>query len=198
MDLSSALGGGEPGEIRRTVEEAAGRSDSRAVEEALLQAYLFVGFPPVLGAVESWRSRRASPVDEPSEEVTADREDWRRRGEALCRRVYGSAYAKLRGKVRRLHPALDRWMVEEGYGKVLSRPGLDPLSRELCIVALLAAAGHERQLHSHLRGALELGGRPADIEEALEAGLARSTHPGRSQDLRNLWAGVRGRAGTEG
>jgi 4-carboxymuconolactone decarboxylase len=71
--------------------------------------------------------------------------------------------------VRDLHPALDSWMVVDGYGKVLSRPGLDLPRRELCIVAACAAMGQDRQLHSHLRGALNVGVEPAVLDEALAA-----------------------------
>jgi 4-carboxymuconolactone decarboxylase len=57
----------------------------------------------------------------------------------------------------------------DGYGKVLSRPGLDLRRRELCIVAACAAMGQDRQLHSHLRGALNVGVEPAALSEALDA-----------------------------
>ncbi len=195
IELSAALGAGD----RRAVEAALGAAGEerlavREVEEALLQAYLFVGFPPVLRAMAVWRAGcGAEPPDAPEEARTGGAA-WRRRGEALCRRVYGSAYEKLRGRVRRLHPALDRWMVEEGYGKVLSRPGLDPVRRELCVVALLAAAGHLPQLHSHLRGALHLGAPPDAVSSALEVGLARAASAEDAAAARRLWGEVRRRA----
>ena len=58
-------------------------------------------------------------------------------------------------------------MLVEGYGKVLGRPGLALVMRELCIVATLAVTGASKQLHSHLRGALNIGALPADVETAL-------------------------------
>lgn len=195
LELSAALGAGD----RRAVEAAlaaAGeeRLAGREVEEALLQAYLFVGFPPVLRAMAVWRAGCGAEPPAASEEARTDRAVWRRRGEALCRRVYGSAYEKLRARVRRLHPALDRWMVEEGYGKVLSRSGLDPVRRELCVVALLAAAGHLPQLHSHLRGALHLGAPPDAVSSALEVGLTRAASVEDAAAARRLWGEVRRRA----
>ena len=94
--------------------------------------------------------------------ATADAEErldalWRADGEATCAAVYGTMYERLRANIRELHPALDEWMITEGYGKVLSRPGLDLARRELCIVAACAARGQDRQLHSHLHGALNVG-----------------------------------------
>ena len=55
-----------------------------------------------------------------------------------------------------LNPDLSAWILEDGYGKVLSRKGLKPAERELIAVAMLAALGWERQLESHVRGALNL------------------------------------------
>jgi 4-carboxymuconolactone decarboxylase len=64
-------------------------------------------------------------------------------------------------------------MLVEGYGKVLGRPGLSLRRRELCIVAMLARQGRrvERQLYSHLRGALNAGASRAEVDEALEVAL---------------------------
>ena len=83
-------------------------------------------------------------------------------------------------------------MVEEGYGKVLSRPPMGEITRELCIVSLLGAAGHDRQLHSHLLGALNVGAPPESVEEALEVGLARTAEGAGGDRLRALWRRVRG------
>ena len=68
-----------------------------------------------------------------------------------------------------MHPALDSWMVVEGYGKILSRPGLDLVRRELCIVAACAAAKQDRQLQSHLHGALNVGATAEQVAGALAA-----------------------------
>ena len=85
------------------------------------------------------------------------------------RAVYGDSYEMLRRNVRELHPALDASMITDGYGKVLSRPALDLKRRELCIVAACAAAGQQRQLHSHLHGALNSGALPDEVRAALDA-----------------------------
>jgi 4-carboxymuconolactone decarboxylase len=147
------------------------------LEELVLQSYLFAGFPRALNAAREWRKAQPArvgerdqalpvqstgaatfvPASETAGEGYADVYDWRMRGEATCRVVYGAFYEKLRGNIRALHPALDEWMIVEGYGKVLSRAGLDLGRRELCIIAACAAAGQDRQLHSHLHGALNAG-----------------------------------------
>jgi 4-carboxymuconolactone decarboxylase len=91
-----------------------------------------------------------------------------------------------------LHPALDEWMVVEGYGKVLSRPGLDLPRRELCIVAACAAAEQDRQLQSHLHGALNVGIAPRVIDELIDA-LFEVVGGDRVRSMRLLWARVQGK-----
>jgi 4-carboxymuconolactone decarboxylase len=54
-------------------------------------------------------------------------------------------------------------MIIEGYGKVLSRPFLTAGVRELLIVAMTAVLNVERQFHSHVRGALNVGAKPEEI-----------------------------------
>src|SRR5258707_15879112 len=90
----------------------------------------------------------AAFVDGPHEGY-ADLFEFRVRGEETCKTVYGEFYEKLRGNIRALSPSLDERMIVEGYGKVLSRAGLDLGRRELCIIAACAAAEQDRQLHSH-------------------------------------------------
>ena len=167
------------------------RLDPVAVDEAILQLYLFVGFPATLTTARLWRdmSDHSRPDDDraspPRTLIT-----WAERGERLCREIYGSAYEQLRHNVSRLHPALDDWMVLEGYGKVLGRPGLDLGDRELCIIGVLASGGWREQLHSHLRGALRCDVPEEWVEQALEIGL-ESANAATANDLRELWLNVR-------
>jgi 4-carboxymuconolactone decarboxylase len=158
-------------------------------EELILQTYLFAGFPRALNAMREWRRIQPAPAA-PVGATSAD--DWRRDGERTCAAVYGDMYERLRDNIEGLHPLLDEWMIREGYGKVLSRPGLDLMRRELCIVAACAAAGQERQLHSHLHGALNVGV-PADVvDEAVEA-IADVIADESARSTRMLWARVRGK-----
>ena len=60
-------------------------------------------------------------------------------------------------------------MIVEGYGKVLSRPALDLKRRELCVVAACAMARQDRQLHSHLHGAMHAGASPGEVAAALDS-----------------------------
>jgi alkylhydroperoxidase/carboxymuconolactone decarboxylase family protein YurZ len=138
-----------------------------AAEETALMLVLHAGYPAALEALallmEAWPGR-------PRAVAEGDRSRWRRNGERLCRRVYADAYPKLIANVRRLHPTLAVWMVEQGYGRVLSRPFLSDRDRERVAVAVLAAGGWERQLVSHLLGADRVGVPRVETRRALEIG----------------------------
>jgi len=182
--LAAELACGTEARWRTALSDSASVASDTEIEEVLLQSHLFVGFPVVLNAFIVWRERspgRRQPAEE--QEVEA-REARGAAGELLCARVYGKAYDRLRVNVRELSLDLDRWMIEDGYGKTLSRPGLEIVTRELCIVALLAAAGHTRQLRSHLRGALNVGATVEAVERAVNTGcdVARETRLGKRPD----------------
>ena len=83
-------------------------------------------------------------------------------------------------------------MITEGYGKVLSRPSLDLARRELCVIAACAAGGHERQLHAHLHGAVNVGAPAEWVTDTLDA-LAGLIPAATVDAARMLWARVRGK-----
>lgn len=187
--LSAAVTAGSETEQRAAIAAASPVVPGLWVEELLLQSYLFAGFPRTLNAMREWRREHPDPVAPPADGTPAS---WRVDGERTCAVVYGAFYERLRENIRHLHGALDDWMIVEGYGKVLSRPGLDLGRRELCIVAACAAAGQDRQLHSHLHGARNAGVTDTVIGESLDA-LAGMVPNDRLETARLLWARVRGK-----
>ena len=168
--IAGAIAGSPEGQVRAVMSDALDSVDPIAVEEIILQSYLFAGFPRPLNAARAWRvaSERPAPADDPEAQI-ANLDMWREMGERTCKIVYGDSYDRLRENVRQLHPALDEWMIVDGYGKVLSRPGVDLRTRELCIVAACAVAGQLRQLHSHLHGALNAGSSANEVGLVLDA-----------------------------
>lgn len=191
LRLSAAIGARWTEErIRPLMEAARDSTPAREVEEALVQSYLFVGYPGALRALGVWREV-AGPATSAGPESAWD--TWRQRGERVCRQVYGGAYARLRENIAALHPDLGEWMVTEGYGKVLGRPGLPLGTRELCIVALLAAQGASGQLYSHLRGTLLVGVPAGSVDAAIRtAGEVLGTAGIR--DAVEVWEAVRTRS----
>jgi alkylhydroperoxidase/carboxymuconolactone decarboxylase family protein YurZ len=155
--LGAALEGGVPAE---------------EVREAIVQSYLFVGYPRVINGLILLREAcGAVGVDFPDsrlEEDYAAWESWAERGERLCRTVYGSRFERLEERIAGLHAPLARWMIVEGYGKVLGGKVLPPRRRQLLVVSVLAAQGAWRQLRSHLLGGLHLGLSGGELRALLE------------------------------
>ena len=209
--LSARITAGSEAEVRDALAAcASARVDARWIGELVLQSYLFAGFPRALNAAREWRRfemRGADPrtpaagygpavvPEQLADGITEGYDgvyEWRMRGETTCRTVYGESYDQLRTNIRALHPALDDWMIVEGYGKVLSRPGLDLARRELCIVAACAAAGQDRQLLSLLHGALHAGVTPASMRAMLDA-LEGAMDERNLERARLLWARIASR-----
>ena len=182
--LAAQLAGGNEHEVRAALQAAYARTPHEWIEEVLLQTYLFAGFPRALNGMREWR--RLAP--EPSATRVTPL-DVRSAGEATCAQVYGTMYDKLRVNIRELHPLLDDWMIDEGYGKVLSRPGLDLARRELCIVAACVASGQDRQLQSHLHGARNVGVPAAVIRASLES-LRGSVDEALASRALKLWSRI--------
>lgn len=160
------------------------------VDELLLQSLLMVGWPRMFVAAAIWR--RMAPAASPGEDGTdySRSPDWRARGEVRCRTVYSGNYERLRGNVRALHPALEAWMITEGYGRTLGRPGLDFARRELCVMVQIAVQGAERQLHSHLKGARNAGASSQAVTEALDA-VTPMLGPAEAELAHSLWNRIR-------
>ena len=165
--VAAIVAAGTESEVRDALADAESKVPHPWIEELLLQTYLFAGFPRSLNAFREWRRRVPAPADSAAPDMKVA--EWEARGRETCRAVYGRMYEKLRQNIDALHPSLDAWMIVEGYGKVLSRPGLDLPRRELCIVAACVASGQDRQLHSHLHGALNVGVSAAVVRQALDA-----------------------------
>ena len=168
--LAGVVAGGDEPAMRDGIAACVVAVRADWVEEVILQSYLFAGFPRALNAAREWRraSGRPAPAGDEGEDHGRAAE-WAARGERTCEVVYGPFYRRLRHNIRSLHPALDAWMIVDGYGKVLSRPQLDLRRRELCVVAACAAARQDRQLHSHLYGALHAGSDGEELRQVLES-----------------------------
>lgn len=189
--VSAALASRSTEEVQRSFETAVGPADPVQVEETVLQSYLFLGYPAALNGFATWRL--VSGHEAPSAPDAANPEVWAERGARVCRVVYGGQYERLRSNIRARHPDMDRWMIVEGYGKVLGRPGMALELRELCIVALLAVQDLPTQLFSHLRGALNAGATPRRVEAALA--IARHlSEPEAARRALQVWARVESRS----
>ncbi len=190
--FAAAIAQGYEPELRDRAKELRAASVPTAwVDELLLQSILMVGYPRALLAFGIWRKTSGLPAPDTDPDAEPGREEeWLRRGEEVCRQVYGDNYRKLRENVRQLHPAADFWMVAHGYGRTLGRAALDLQRRELCTVAQTAVLDTPRQLHSHLRGSLNAGASFAQIEAVLSVVNPLLSYE-RWKKVKELWRTVR-------
>ena len=136
--------------------------------EIVLQSYLFLGFPRMLGAAEilaeCWPLTAENEAHRPDLQI----QSWWDRGQENFSWVYGDKAERLKSRVEGFAPEVFDWMIIEGYGKVLSRPQLDMPLRELSIIAFLVVDYRPKQLMSHLLGAVRVGTPPSRIVQTIE------------------------------
>lgn len=160
--LSASIANGKEStikEVLRYLREK--RFDRTAIYETILQSYLFLGFPRMIEAgifhYEVFGDRPECHQGEFNAVTSSESEQWFENGVELCRKVYGKNYERLKKRFNEISPEIFRWMVIEGYGKVLTRPGLNSIERELAEVAALIVDCRERQLLSHVIGSIHVG-----------------------------------------
>jgi len=125
--------------------------NQEAIEETILQTLLFAGFPKTIEALNQLRKHF------PSNSAGKRVEDHQKAGMETSMLIYGKHHSKLVQVMDQLHPDLTRWMIEDGYGRVLSRSGLSINHREIAVIASLMASGMVNQFRAHVRGALFAG-----------------------------------------
>lgn len=95
-------------------------------------------------------------------------EDVRDAALAVRRRVLGDEYVdRAMGRRTDFDQALQDFVLDHCWGAVWTRPGLDPRTRSMLNVAMLAATGHHNELRIHVTGALRNGCTVDEIKEIL-------------------------------
>ena len=193
--VATAIALGDDGKQRDRMRAARGSGiPSLWIEELLLQSFLNVGYPLSLAAFGVWREVAGPAADtgggEPLDHAGWER--WAARGAETCAQVYGRTYHKLLLNLRALHPAIESLVVIDAYGKILGRAGFDAKRREICTLAAIAMLNAPRQLHAHLRGALNLGWTREEVDAVL-ALVEADMDAARALKVWELWADVRGR-----
>ena len=139
------------------------------VAEGLLQGVLFYGFPRSITAFEILRREWPGPAPaadrtrSPAQEVTD--------GRALFAAIYDTNTAAVESMLSDAHGELRDFVLEVAYGRILSRPQLPAVARELIAVGVLAAMEQTPQMVGHGRGALRLGATRIEVREALLTAL---------------------------
>jgi len=90
------------------------------------------------------------------------------RGLAMRRQVMGNAFVdKAFGDMTDFTEPMQQHITRKAWGDVWQRDGLDLKTRSLITVAMLTALGKQHELKGHVRGALNNGVTPAELQEVL-------------------------------
>ncbi|WP_337865977.1 hypothetical protein [Ignavibacterium sp.] len=125
----------------------------KKIYEALLQNYLFCGFPSALFYLKKFH--HLSKYNPKIYRLNLD--GLKEKGIKYSKLIYGDKLPKLISNVKKFSPELAEWLITEGYGKVLSRKHLSMKEREACIISVLSVQMFEEQLISHLYGGIRNG-----------------------------------------
>ena len=137
--------------------------------EGLLQGVLFYGFPRSITAFEILRNEWPGPPPDaartrtPAQEVSD--------GRALFAAIYATNTAAVERMLADAHGELRDFVLEVAYGRILSRPQLPAVARELIAIGVLAALEQTPQMVGHGRGAIRLGAARTEVREALLTAL---------------------------
>ncbi len=139
--------------------------NGKKIYEALLQTYLFAGFPSALISLRTFSlyfKINHSKTEFNSEEVL------KKTGIENCKKIYGNKQEKLISNVKKFSPDLSEWLILEGYGKVFGRKGLSIKEREICAVTALSCLTYKNQLYSHINGSNRVGVSLEQINEVIQ------------------------------
>lgn len=89
-------------------------------------------------------------------------------GMAVRREVLGQGHvARTEAAKTAFDADFQRFITEQAWGSVWSRPGLDKRTRSMLVIALMAALGHEEELAMHIRATRNTGASVDDVKEVL-------------------------------
>ena len=90
------------------------------------------------------------------------------KGLATRKQVMGEDFvARAFGGATEFTAPIQQYITRNAWGDVWQRPGLDLKTRSLITVAMLTALGKQHELKGHVRGALNNGATPQEIQEVL-------------------------------
>lgn len=139
-------------------------AEPAVLREVLLMLVPYAGFPRALAA---FHAAELAPAADDAETAAERRAELGRRA---FEGVYGETSERVLSGLRALDPRLPAWTLEHAYGRVLARPALALLERELLAVSLLTALGGlSDPLLGHMRGALRLGASAPEVESMVDA-----------------------------
>ncbi|WP_137917696.1 carboxymuconolactone decarboxylase family protein [Hydrogenophaga sp. 2FB] len=90
------------------------------------------------------------------------------KGLATRKRVMGEDFvAQAFGNATPFTEPIQQYITRNAWGDVWQRPGIDLKTRSLITVSMLIALGKQHELKGHVRGALNNGVTPEELQEVL-------------------------------
>jgi 4-carboxymuconolactone decarboxylase len=136
------------------------------MEETALQLVSYGGFPRAIETLTLIAARR-SGESSPHAPPPVPPQDPIETGRAVFVQVYGDKAEKVLDGLDLLLPGFAPLVLDQAYGRLLARPGLDLAVRELLAVAALGLGALAAPLGSHIRGALLNGFPPGAVQDIL-------------------------------
>ena len=137
--------------------------------EAALQVAAYGGIPRTIEGLSLLAERAPAEAAACASDPEPEAAERRVRGRAVWDRIYAEQADDVLAWLGTLAPELPGWVLDDAYGRVLSRPGLELAERELLGVAALALMGLSAPLASHVRGALRNGSNAEAVGDILRA-----------------------------
>jgi 4-carboxymuconolactone decarboxylase len=97
-----------------------------------------------------------------------------------------------RAYLEQLDPELHRYIIDFVYGEVYSGEGLDPKTRALCTVAMLACMDQQLQLGVYVRSAKRQGASEEELREVLRQVAVYAGFPSAWNALATMRAALEG------
>ncbi|MFH1700619.1 MAG: hypothetical protein ABIE07_08540 [Candidatus Zixiibacteriota bacterium] len=170
--ISAAIAGRDDSGLKNIIHFALSKGiPKKSIYEIILQSHLFLGFPAMIEAARLFAGitnpkYKRNRFPEPYNSKTVKK--WNRDGMDKIRRLYGESFDRLVPYINSFSPQILTWMINDGYGQVLSRPGVAFDVRELSVIATLTVTMYKNQLRAHLRGALNIGVAMEDVEAVID------------------------------
>jgi 4-carboxymuconolactone decarboxylase len=112
--------------------------------------------------------------------------------EVMARFVGAENVDRGRDYLEQLDPELHRYIIDFVYGEVYAGDTLDPKTRALCTVAMLATLGQQLQLGVYVRAARRQGASEEEIREVLRQVAVYAGFPNAWNALATMRASLEG------
>jgi 4-carboxymuconolactone decarboxylase len=117
--------------------------------------------------------------------------------EVMARFVGAENVERSREYLEQLDPELHRYILDFVYGEVYAGDALDPKTRALCTVAMLASLGQQLQLGVYVRAARRQGASEEEIREVLRQVAVYAGFPSAWNALATMKSSLQGFGGGE-